>query len=214
MLPVATTNEDLHAKLEQVLEELAADKKKAKEKEAAEAWTKPAAVSIVILAVLGATAVQRQGSFGSRSLKHTNSAIYRQVEASNQWAYFQAKSTKANLYEAGAAQVRALPAGPEQAKALAEIDSRVEHYRKEQEPIKAEATRLEGLRDDDNRAAEANALTGAKLGMASLTLQIAIALDSICVVIKKKYLWYAALALGLAGAAQLFYTLFAGAPTQ
>lgn len=208
------TNEDLIVKLDHVLTELDADKKKAKDKEAAEAWTKPAAVSIVLLAVLGATAVQRQGSFGTRSLKHLNAAIYHQVEASDQWAFYQAKSTKANLYEAGAEQVRALAAGPEQAKAMAEIDARVHRYRQEQDPIKVEAQRLEKLRDAENQAAESNAATGGKLALSALTFQVSVALASICVVIKRKTLWLAAVAIGLAGTVQLFYTLWFTAPPQ
>ena len=206
------TNEDLIVKLEQVLDELETDKKKTQDKEAAEAWTKPAAVSIVILAVLGATAVQRQGSFSTRSLKHLNSAIYHQVEASDQWALYQAKSTKGGLYESGAAQVRALAAGPEQAKAMVEIDAKVLRYRNEQDPIQAEAKRLEALRDVENQAAEENAATSGKLAMASLTFQVSVALASICVVIKKKYLWYAAVAIGLVGTVQLFYTLLVTEP--
>jgi hypothetical protein len=208
------TNEDLIVKLEQVLAELEADKKKAKDKELAEAWTKTAAVSIVILAVLGATAVQRQGSFGSRSLKHLNAAIYRQVEASDQWAFYQAKSTKANLYEAGGEQVRALAAGPEQAKALAEIEGRAHRYRQEQDAVKAEAQRFEALRDGENQAAEANATAGGKLSLAALSFQVSVALASIAVVIKRQLLWYTALALGVVGTAQLLHTLGWLSPVQ
>jgi hypothetical protein len=208
------TNEDLILKLEKLLTELDADKKKAKEKELAEAWTKPAAVSLVILAVLGATATQRQGSFSTRSLKHLNAAIYHQVEASNQWAYYQAKSTKANLYEAGAEQVRAMTAGPEQAKALAEIDRRVQRYRGEQDPIKAKGEDFEHQRDDENKAAEANAGASSKLGLSSLTFQVSVALASISVVIKRKPLWLGALLIGLAATVQLFYTLFLASPAQ
>src|SRR5262249_43143624 len=162
----------------------AADKKKAKEKELAEAWTKPAAVSIVILAVLGATAVQRQGSFGSKSLKHLNAAIYHQVEASDQWAYYQAKSTKANLYEAGAEQVKAFGSSAQQATTLGDIEARVQRYHKEQEAIKAEAHRFEELRNKENGLADANAATGSKLATAALAFQVSVAIASICVVIK------------------------------
>jgi Domain of unknown function (DUF4337) len=206
-------NEELVEKLEHVLEELAADKKKAKEKEAAEAWTKPAGVSIVILAVLGATAVQRQGSFGTRSLKHLNTAILHQAEASDKWAYFQAKSTKANLYEAAAAEVKALAVGPEQTRAAADMKTNADRYRQEQDPIQAEATHLDDLRRTEDVAADANAQTGGKLALSSLTFQVSVALASISVVIKRKILWYSALAIGIVGTVQLFYTLF-GAPAQ
>jgi hypothetical protein len=205
--------EELIEKLEQVLNELEADKKKAKQKEAAEAWVKPAGVSIVILAVLGATATQRQGSFGTKSLKHLNTAILHQAEASDKWAYFQAKSTKANLYEAAVAQVKALATGPEQLKAAADLKTNADRYKHEQDPIQAEATHLDELRRAEDVAADANAQTGSKLAMTSLTLQVCVALASISVVIKAKYLWYAALVIGMAGTVHLFLTLF-GAPDR
>ena len=68
------TNEELIVKVNELLAVELADKQKAKAKEASEAWTKSAAISLVVIAVLGATAVQRSGSLGSRSLKHLNAA--------------------------------------------------------------------------------------------------------------------------------------------
>ena len=208
------TNEELIVKVNELLAEVAADKAKAKAKEASEAWTKAAAISLVIIAVLGATAVQRSGSFGSRSLKHLNSAIYHQVEASNEWSFFQAKSTKANIYELGAEEVKAMAPGVEQAKALAEIGIRAQRYRQEQEPIKLEATRFEKLRDQENLAAQDNGEAGAKLGLAVLSFQVAVALGSICLVTKKKMLWYATLALAATATAQMLYVLFVVAPAH
>jgi lysozyme family protein len=206
-------NAELIEKLEQVLEELEADKKKAKEKEAAEAWVKPAGVSIVVLAVLSATATQRQGSFSTKSLKHLNTAILHQSEASDKWAFFQAKSTKANLYEAASAQVRVLASGPDQLKAADDFKANALRYKQEQDPIQTDATRLDELRRKEDAAADANAHTSSKLAMASLTFQVTVALASISVVIKKNLLWYAALALGLVATVELFYTLY-GAPAQ
>lgn len=208
------TNEELIVKVNELLAEVAADKAKAKAKEASEAWTKAAAISLVIIAVLGATAVQRSGSFGSRSLKHLNSAIYHQVEASNQWSFFQAKSTKANIYELGAEEVKAMAPGVEQAKALAEIGIRAQRYRQEQDPIKIEAARFEKLRDQEHLAAQENGEAGAKLGLAVLSFQVAVALGSICLVTKKKMLWYTTLALAAAATAQMLYVLFVAAPAN
>lgn len=193
---MTTTNEELREKLDHLLETMAAEKKAAKEKEAAEAWVKPAAVSLVLLAVLSATAVQRSGSYGSRSLKHLNAAIFQQVKASDEWAFFQATSTKANLYEEGAEEVRALAPTPEQGKALAEMESRGRKHRLEQESITTEAKRFEGLRDAQMTAAEDNAAAGGRLGLAVIGYQLSVAIASICLVIKKKPLWYVALAIG------------------
>jgi hypothetical protein len=49
--------------------------------------------------------------------------------------------------------------------------------------------------------------------MTSLALQVTVALASISVVIKKKFLWLAALAVGVAATVHLFLTLF-GAPAS
>ena len=201
------TNDELIVKLEQVLGELEGERTKAKKKEAAEAWTKTAAISIGVLAVRGAPAVQRSGSLGSRSLKHLNAAIFHQVKASDQWSFYQAKSTKANLYEAGGAQVRALASAPEQVKALAEIEGRASRYRREEEGVKAEAERFEALRDQENVLADTNAAAGGSLALAALSFQVSVALASICVVTKRKTLWFAALAIGAVATAQLVYTL-------
>jgi hypothetical protein len=204
------TNEELVVKVNELLDELAADKKKAKEKEAAESWTKSAAISIVVIAVLGAVAAQRSGSYGTRSLKHLNKAIYHQVSASNQWAYYQAKSTKANLYSAIVEQTH-FAEGADVARSKAENDPRVKKYKAEQEEIMNEAKGLEKKRDDENAAADANGGTGAGLGTATLLFQVAVAIISICVVSKRKMLWYAALTLG-AVALGLAIMQFLGAP--
>jgi hypothetical protein len=204
------THEDLVVKVNELLEEMAADKRKAKEKEATESWTKSAAISIVVIAVLGAGAAQRSGSFSTRSLKHLNKAIYHQVTASNQWAYYQAKSTKANLYQAVLEQAH-VAEGAEAARHLAESDPRVKKYKAEQEEIMAEAKRFEKLRDDENLAADANGTTGAGLGTAMLVFQVAVAVNSIGVVTKRKVLWLAAAAMA-AAALVLALMQLTGAP--
>src|SRR3954464_1327516 len=56
-------------------------------------WISWVALSTAILAVLAAIA-------GLLSGKHANEAMMSQIQASNQWAYFQAKSIKASVLEA------------------------------------------------------------------------------------------------------------------
>ena len=58
--------EELLRRTNQLLGELDSDRQKAKAKEASEAWTKTAAVSLVFVAVITALAVQKSTSFGSR----------------------------------------------------------------------------------------------------------------------------------------------------
>src|SRR5256885_1225704 len=58
-----------------------------------ESWLSQVALSTAILAVLAAIT-------GLLSGKHANEAMMAQIEASNQWSYFQAKSIKASVLDA------------------------------------------------------------------------------------------------------------------
>src|ERR1044071_2667616 len=57
------------------------------------AWISGVALSTAILAVLAAIA-------GLLSGKHANEAMMAQIEASDQWSYYQAKSIKASVLDA------------------------------------------------------------------------------------------------------------------
>jgi hypothetical protein len=213
--PMATS-EDLVGRMTVVLDEMASEKKKAKEKELGEAWTKPAAISIVVVAVLGATATQRSGSFGTRALKHLNAAIYHQVEASDQWSYYQAKSTKGAVYQQSVETVRVLaaPGAAEAEKLVAGGHGKLKQYEVEKEEIQAKAREFEKQRDEEKALAESNSATGAQLNLSVSMYQVAVALASICLVMKRKTLWYGAMVMALPATAWLAYTLFALAPPR
>ena len=63
------------------------------------AWISWVALSTAILAVLAAIA-------GLLSGKHVNEAMMNQIEASDQWSYYQAKSIKAAVLDAKIAPAR------------------------------------------------------------------------------------------------------------
>src|SRR6202045_1239385 len=89
----------------------------------AEKWISWVALSTAILAVLAAIA-------GLLSGKHANEAMMSQIEASDQWGYYQAKSIKASVLDAKIALSTA-PSEPDTAKR--------DRYEKDQEEIKTEA---------------------------------------------------------------------------
>src|ERR1700675_2482569 len=88
-----------------------------------ETWISWVALSTAILAVLAAIA-------GLLSGKHANEAMMSQIEASDQWSYYQAKSIKAAVLDAKMALAGA-PDESDRAKAA--------RYEKEQEEIKSGA---------------------------------------------------------------------------
>lgn len=185
------------AELKEFIAELKADRAATKDKEKREAWTKYVSLSVVIIAVIAAIAAQWGGKYGSRVLSQLNDATYNQSLASDQWAFYQAKSIKLNSYEIAQRQLArsANVADAETARLIEDYKSKVTTYRKEQEDIKAKANEFEAKRD----AARANATLasgkGGKMGLAISLFSVAVAIASICMVTKKKPLWFVALFL-------------------
>ena len=87
------------AELKGFVTDLKNDRTAQKEKEQRDSWTKYVSMTLICLAVLAAIATLKGGGFTTRTLKELNEATYQQAHASDQWAFFQAKSIKQNLYE-------------------------------------------------------------------------------------------------------------------
>jgi hypothetical protein len=197
-----------------LVDELKAKNAKELETKEAEKWTKTAGVSLVVIAVLAATAVQKSGSYGSRAALHTNQATYLQVQASDEWAFFQAKSTKAHLFLLGAELIEQLgPNGAEEAKMIESTMKKERQYEAEKADIEKVARDLEQKRDIERNLATENAEAGGKLGRAVTGYQMCIAVASVGLVIKKRQIWLLSLVIGaFATAWMLWCFMHAPAP--
>ena len=185
------------AELKEFIADLKTDRAATKEKEKREAWTKYVSLSVVIIAVIAAIAAQWGGKYGSRVLTQLNDATFNQSLASDQWAFYQAKSIKLNSYEIAQRELArsANAADAETAKLIEDYKAKVATYRKEQEDIKAKANGFEARRDAARAAATVASGKGGRMGLAISFFSVAVALASICLVTKKKPLWFAALVL-------------------
>src|SRR6058998_2886315 len=145
-----------------------------------ENWISWVALTTAILAVLAAIA-------GLLSGKHANEAMMSQIEASDQWGYYQAKSIKASVLDAKIA-VSIAPNESDAAKR--------DRYEKEQEEIKSEA---------EHKQAEAKSnFHQHEVFARSVTMfQIAIAIAAISALTKKPSFWMVSLLFGAAGCAFL-----------
>lgn len=188
-----------HRDLESFVADLKADRAATKEKEKREAWTKYVSLSIVIIAVFAAIATQWSGKYSSRTLVRLNDATFMQSQASDQWSFYQAKSIKQNLYELGQSQAARAGDAAERAK----LEEKVARYEKEKKEIMEEAKKFEAKRDEDRKLADAASRKGGEMGMAVAVFSIAIAMSSICMVTKKKPLWYISLLLALGAVGQM-----------
>jgi hypothetical protein len=160
-----------------------------------EPWLNYLALTTVILAVCATLSTFKGGGFSTRS-------VIRQAQASDQWAYYQAKSVKSNLYEVQheklQLELEALPANaPESVRAhyrklIDGYAQKLAKYENDRNQIQTQARGLEKERDDAQRH-------GQPFGMAVIFLQVAILISSIAGLFKRKEIWLAALPVGLIG---------------
>ena len=160
-----------------------------------EKWLNYLALTTVILAVCATLSTFKGAGYSTR-------AVLSQSQATNQWAYYQAKSIKGYLYEI---QKEALELEFKMdkirgAKTLKEeyekkIDlyaQKIKKYDGEKAEISKEAKRLETLRDDAQKHSGV-------FGLAVIFLQIAILLSSIAALMKKKVVWVIGTGAGVIG---------------
>jgi DNA repair exonuclease SbcCD ATPase subunit len=185
------------AELKEFIADLKADRAATKEKEKREAWTKYVSLSVVMIAVIAAIAAQWGGKYSSRVLTQLNDATFNQTLASDQWAYYEAKSVKLKSYEIARDELShsANAADAEMAKLIKTYEGQIARYQGEQKDIEAKAHELEAKRDAARVSATIASGKGGKMGLAISFFSVAVALASICLVTKKKPLWFAAIIL-------------------
>ena len=149
-------------------------------KHSGQVWISGVALSTAILAVLAAIASLLSGRF-------VNEAMMNQIEASDQWSYYQAKSIKASVLDAKIS----LAGTPN-----ASDESKRDRYEREQEEIKSEAQQKEA-------AAKSNFHKHEIFAGGVTMFQIAIAIAAISALTKKRQFWIVSLLFGAAGCAFL-----------
>lgn len=192
-----------------LLAELRTDRADQKAREKREAWTKYTSLSLVFVAVLAAIASQAAGKYSSRTLVELTQCTLHQAEASDQWSFYQAKSIKQNLAENAREGVARAAAANEAGAAahLATLEGEIARYKTEKAEIKTKAEEYTRQRDAARQAADTAAAHGGGMGLVVSVYQIAIAVGSICLVTKKKPLWYVSLALALFATARMLAVL-------
>ena len=154
----------------------------------AELWS-PTTVSAITAAVLAVLA-----AVGSLLSGHAaNQAILKQSEASDQWAYYQSKSTKGHLYEVGRDIVAVLSgtSGPSKS-SLDRFEQQINKYDQEKDKIKEKAEELQ--KESKHEFAQHHYYS---LGIASF--QVGIVLASISILVHHRATWWLSLAGGLVG---------------
>jgi Na+/glutamate symporter len=158
------------------------------------------AVMTAILATIGAIFAYMGGATQANAGLFKNNAAIKKTEASNQWNYYQAKSSKQNLAELALALV------PEDRKPT--YRDEVERYKQEKAQIKTVAEKLEAEAAAWDRQSEEQLHLHHRWAQATTALQVAIALAAITLLTRRKWLEWcmfgvAAVGIALGGAALL-----------
>ena len=150
------------------------------------------AVITAIIATVGAIFSYMGGATQANAGLYKNNAAIKKTEASNQWNFFQAKSTKQSLAEVSRDLTTA---DAEKTKYQAKID----RYEKEKNEIKLAAEKLESEATTWDKSSDAQMHQHHRWAQATTVLQVSIALAAIALLTRKKWLEYGMFALAGVG---------------
>ncbi|MGL4285309.1 MAG: DUF4337 family protein [Phreatobacter sp.] len=147
--------------------------------------------TIAALAVVAAIIASLETVETSHAIADKNEAVLKQAQASDQWAFFQAKSLKQKILEIAAITT------------VAQADAfRQEARRHEDESteIARKAKELEVDRDAKLAAGEVHERRHQRLTYAATLVHVSIAICTIAIIMRgKRWPWYTAIGMGLVG---------------
>jgi predicted RNA-binding Zn ribbon-like protein len=145
------------------------------------------AVATAVIATVGAIFAYMGGATQANAGLYKNDAAIKKTEASNQWNYYQAKSSKQNLSEL------AIELAPESRKTF--YADEIKRYKAEKAEIKLAAEKLEAeAKAWDDKSGE-QMHQHHRWAQATTALQVAIAMAAIALLTKRKWLEYGVFAL-------------------
>ncbi|GAB4399637.1 MAG: hypothetical protein OHK0048_13480 [Rhodoferax sp.] len=154
--------------------------------------TNQIALFTAIIATVGAVYGYMGGATQANAALFKNNAAIKKTEASNQWNYFQAKSTKQSLAELSR-DLTSVEA--DRAKYQAKID----RYEKEKAEIKAVADKLEAEAAEWDKRSDDQMHRHHRWAQATTMLQVSIALAAIALLTKKRWLEWGMFGAGAVG---------------
>jgi len=150
------------------------------------------AMFTAIIATVGAIFGYMGGATQANAGIYKNNAAIKKTEASNQWNYFQSKSTKQSLAEMS----RDLATKDED---RAKYQAKVDRYEKEKNEIKAVAEKLEAEATAWDKQSDEQMHQHHRWAQSTTVLQVSIALAAIALLTKKRWLEFAMIIAGGAG---------------
>ncbi len=155
--------------------------------------TNQIAMFTAIIATVGAIFGYMGGATQANAGLYKNNAAIKKTEASNQWNYYQAKSSKQNLSELA---LELAPAGKQ-----AFYEAEIKRYQDEKTEIKAKAEQLEAESRNWDEQSDQQMHQHHRWAQATTALQVSIALAAIALLTRKRWLKGAMYGMGGIGVA-------------
>lgn len=153
--------------------------------------TNKIAMFTAIIATVGAIFGYMGGATQANAGLYKNNAAIKKTEASNQWNFYQAKSSKQNLSELA---LELAPAGKKEF-----YDAEIKRYKAEKADIKVVAEKLEAESKAWDHQSDEQMHQHHRWAQATTLLQVAIALAAIALLTRKRWLEYAMFGAGALG---------------
>jgi hypothetical protein len=155
--------------------------------------TNSIAMFTAIIATVGAIFSYMGGATQANAGLYKNNAAIKKTEASNQWNYYQAKSSKQNLSEL------AVELAPHAKKEF--YQDEIKRYKSEKSEIKLGAEKLEAEAKAWDDKSESEMHLHHRWAQATTALQVAIAMAAIALITRKKWLEFVMYGMGAVGVA-------------
>ena len=157
-------------------------------------FLKRIALTTAVLAAFAAIAALQAGATVNEALVLKTEATRLQAQASDQWAYYQAKGLKAAVQDATAASWEA--AGKT---VPAKLHDQARRYAEEQAEIRKTAQEKEKERDEKSAEADHLLHRHHRFANAVALFQVSIALGALAALTRNRIVWWGSMLLGLSG---------------
>jgi len=145
-----------------------------------------------VLAVVAAISASLETSESDAAISAKNDAVLAQDQATDQWGFANSKSLRRKVYEIAADQVGAKAGSYLKAAA---------HETTDEKTAQTQALALEARVKDALERSEAHELRHGRLTVASTLLHMAIAIATLAIILTRRWPWFTAIALSMAGVA-------------
>jgi Domain of unknown function (DUF4337) len=181
----------------------AIDEELEKEKETGASLLRTIALTTALFAAFAAVASLLAGGTVNEALALKTEATQLQAQASDQWAYYQAKGIKAVVLETQRSTLATLDKPVSE-----ETTKNIQRYGDEQKEAKKKAEELEQKRDEKGKEADELIHQHHYYAFSVALLQVAIALGAVAALTRKRLAWLGSVGLGLLGAAAFTWAFF------